>query len=114
MFYSSSEIHHVVIGPLEPSTYYYYQCGGEGPEFSFKTPPSQLPITFAAVGDLGQTGWTSSTLDHIDKCEYDVHLLPGDLSYADDRQHLWDSFGELVQPLARARPWMVNEGNHEK
>ncbi|ERN19635.1 purple acid phosphatase 18 isoform X1 [Amborella trichopoda] len=114
MFYSSGEIHHVVIGPLEPSSYYYYQCGGEGPEFSFKTPPSQLPITFAVVGDLGQTGWTSSTLDHIDKCEYDVHLLPGDLSYADYRQHLWDSFGELVQPLASARPWMVTEGNHEK
>ncbi|PRQ45652.1 putative Acid phosphatase [Rosa chinensis] len=26
----------------------------------------------------------------------------------------WDTFGELVQPLASARPWMVTQGNHEK
>ncbi|KAK1283610.1 Purple acid phosphatase 18 [Acorus calamus] len=41
-------------------------------------------------------------------------MLPGDLSYADYVQHLWDTFGELVQPLASARPWMVTEGNHER
>ncbi|KAJ8622071.1 hypothetical protein MRB53_030600 [Persea americana] len=114
MFYDSGKIHHVVIGPLQDDTVYFYRCGGQDPEFKFKTPPSQFPITFSVVGDLGQTGWTSSTLDHITNCQYDVHLLPGDLSYADYRQHLWDSFGELVQPLASERPWMVTEGNHEK
>ncbi|KAL0311026.1 UNVERIFIED_CONTAM: Purple acid phosphatase 18 [Sesamum angustifolium] len=61
-----------------------------------------------------QTGWTKSTLDHIDQCKYDVHMLPGDLSYADYIQRRWDTFGELVQPLASARPWMVTQGNHEK
>ncbi|KAG1368290.1 Purple acid phosphatase [Cocos nucifera] len=114
LLYSSGKIHHVVIGPLEDDTIYYYQCAGQGPEFHLKTPPSQFPITFAVVGDLGQTGWTTSTLDHIVQCKYDVQLVPGDLSYADYQQHLWDSFGELVQPLASARPWMVTEGNHEK
>lgn len=112
--YSSGEIHHTVIGPLQPNTVYYYRCGGEDPEFKLRTPPARLPITFAVAGDLGQTGWTKSTLDHIDQCKYDMHLLPGDLSYADYMQHRWDSFGELVQPLASARPWMVTEGNHEK
>ncbi|CAN6452272.1 unnamed protein product [Victoria cruziana] len=114
LLYSSGKIHNVVIGPLEANTVYFYRCSGQDPEFSLKTPPSQFPIKFAVVGDLGQTEWTSSTLDHISKCEYDVHLLPGDLSYADYWQYLWDSFGELVQPLASARPWMVTEGNHEK
>ncbi|XP_058001349.1 purple acid phosphatase 18 isoform X1 [Hevea brasiliensis] len=114
LLYSSGKIHHTVIGPLEPSTVYFYRCGGQGPEFQLKTPPAQLPITFAVAGDLGQTGWTKSTLDHIDQCKYDVHLLPGDLSYADYMQHRWDTFGELVQPLASARPWMVTEGNHEE
>ncbi|XP_068668082.1 purple acid phosphatase 18-like [Aristolochia californica] len=113
LFYSSGNIHHAVIGPLEDDTIYFYRCGGQGPEFNFKTPPSAFPITFAVAGDLGQTGWTTSTLDHIGQCNYDVHLLPGDLSYADYRQHLWDSFGNLVQPLASRRPWMVTEGNHE-
>ncbi|URE13557.1 RNA-binding protein C23E6.01c [Musa troglodytarum] len=114
LLYSSGKINHVVIGPLESNTVYFYRCGGQGPEFQFRTPPSEFPVTFSVVGDLGQTGWTKSTLDHISQCKYDVHLLPGDLSYADYQQHLWDSFGALVQPLASSRPWMVTEGNHEK
>ncbi|KAF2288751.1 hypothetical protein GH714_012234 [Hevea brasiliensis] len=32
----------------------------------------------------------------------------------DYMQHRWDTFGELVQPLASSRPWMVTEGNHEE
>ncbi|XP_048234819.1 purple acid phosphatase 18 [Ricinus communis] len=114
LLYSSGKIHHTVIGPLEPDTVYFYKCGGQGREFQLKTPPAQSPITFAVAGDLGQTGWTKSTLDHIKQCKYDVHLLPGDLSYADYMQHRWDTFGDLVEPLASARPWMVTEGNHEK
>ncbi|CAA3011287.1 purple acid phosphatase 22-like [Olea europaea subsp. europaea] len=112
-FYSSDEIHHVKIGPLDPSTTYYYRCGGAGSEFSFLTPPSTFPIEFAIVGDLGQTEWTKSTLDHVGAMDYDVFLLPGDLSYADTQQPLWDSFGRLVEPYASTRPWMVTEGNHE-
>ncbi|XP_061357708.1 purple acid phosphatase 18-like isoform X1 [Gastrolobium bilobum] len=113
VFYSSGKIHHTVIGPLEHNSAYFYRCGGQGPEFQLKTPPAQFPITFAVAGDLGQTGWTKSTLNHIDQCKYDVQLLPGDLAYADYIQHRWDTFGRLVQPLASARPWMVTQGNHE-
>ncbi|GAB4849609.1 Purple acid phosphatase 18 [Ancistrocladus abbreviatus] len=114
LFYRSGKIHHTVIGPLEPKTVYFYRCGREGPEFLLRTPPAEFPVTFAVAGDLGQTGWTKSTLDHIDQCKYDIHLLPGDLSYADYIQYRWDTFGQLVQPLASARAWMVTEGNHEK
>lgn len=45
--------------------------------------------------------------------DHDVFLLPGDLSYADSQQPLWDSFGRLVEPYASRRPWMTTEGNHE-
>lgn len=34
-------------------------------------------------GDLGQTGWTVSTLEHIEEQPHDMLVLPGDLSYAD-------------------------------
>ncbi|KAK2995582.1 hypothetical protein RJ640_000058 [Escallonia rubra] len=112
--YKSGEIHDVVIGPLKPDTVYYYQCGlNSSPVFSFKTPPAQFPIKFAIVGDLGQTDWTNSTLQHVSKSNYNVFLLPGDLSYADTEQPLWDSFGMVVEPLASQRPWMVTQGNHE-
>ncbi|XP_055811612.1 probable purple acid phosphatase 20 [Solanum dulcamara] len=114
ILYESGEIHNVVIGPLKPNTVYYYICGPfSSPEFNFKTPPAGFPIKFAVVGDLGQTDWTTSTLDHISKSNYDVMLLPGDLSYADTLQPRWDSFGRLVEPLASQRPWMVTQGNHE-
>ncbi|KAL9832168.1 Purple acid phosphatase 21 [Arabidopsis thaliana] len=112
-FYNSGKIHHVKIGPLKPNTKYYYRCGGHGDEFSFKTPPSKFPIEFAVAGDLGQTDWTVRTLDQIRKRDFDVFLLPGDLSYADTHQPLWDSFGRLLETLASTRPWMVTEGNHE-
>jgi hypothetical protein len=52
LLYKSANIHHVVIGPLEADTIYYYRCGGNGPEYSFKTPPAQLPIAFAVVGEF--------------------------------------------------------------
>ncbi|KAJ4783029.1 Purple acid phosphatase [Rhynchospora pubera] len=114
LLYTSGTIHHATIGPLVPNTTYYYRLSNQGPEFKFKSPQNEFPITFAVVGDLGQTDWTTSTLAHIKKCDYDVLLLPGDLSYADYQQRLWDTFGDLVQPLASERPWMVTEGNHEK
>ncbi|KAL6650651.1 hypothetical protein ACP70R_009576 [Stipagrostis hirtigluma subsp. patula] len=111
--YSSGKIHHVTIGPLDPSTVYYYRCGMAGDEFSLRTPPAALPIELALVGDLGQTEWTASTLAHVGKTDHDMLLVPGDLSYADTQQPLWDSFGRFVQRHASRRPWMVTEGNHE-
>ncbi|CAK9237162.1 unnamed protein product [Sphagnum troendelagicum] len=114
--YKSGQMHHVVVGPLLDNTTYYYMCGGSGREFKFTTPPPagpDVPIKFAVVGDLGQTGWTKSTLEHIENSNYNVLLLAGDLSYADYYQPLWDSFGKLVTPYASAKPWMVTLGNHD-
>lgn len=64
-------------------------------------------------GDLGTTEWTKATLEHVSKWDHDVFILPGDLSYANMLQPVWDTFGRLVQPLASQRPWMVTQGNHE-
>ncbi len=75
-----------------------------------------IPLRFwkcIAAGDLGQTDWTATTLEHLAAYDYDVLLFPGDLSYADTWQPLWDSFGQMMSPYANYRPWMVTEGNHE-
>ncbi|CAM6098444.1 unnamed protein product [Calypogeia fissa] len=117
LLYKSGEIHDVVVGPLKDDTTYYYRLGGTSTEYTFKTPPPlgpEVPITFAVAGDLGQTGWTTTTLQHMKSLPYDLLIYSGDLSYADYYQPLWDSFGEIVSPLASQRPWMVTQGNHEK
>lgn len=50
-FYESGYIHDVTIGPLEPDATYYYRCSSNSAQnFSFKTPPAQLPINFVVVG----------------------------------------------------------------
>ncbi|XP_073006544.1 probable purple acid phosphatase 20 isoform X1 [Typha latifolia] len=114
MFYHSGRIHDAIIGPLDPNAVYYYRCSSNPTrEFSFRTPPNNLPLKMVVIGDLGQTGWTKSTLEHIAASPYDVLLLPGDLSYADLYQPSWDAFGRLIEPLASSRPWMVTQGNHE-
>ncbi|CAN1772071.1 Probable purple acid phosphatase 20 [Linum perenne] len=113
--YKSGQIHDVVVGPLEPDTVYYYRCGvgNSARQLSFKTAPSAFPVKFVIVGDLGQTEHTNSTLQHISESNYDMLLLPGDLSYADSLQPRWDSFGQMMESLASQRPWMVTQGNHE-
>ncbi|KAK8963386.1 putative purple acid phosphatase 20 [Platanthera guangdongensis] len=84
-----------------------------GSEILLQDSSCELPIKFAVAGDLGQTGWTNSTLSHISGYPHDILLLAGDLSYADFYQPRWDSFARLVEPLASSRPWMVTQGNHE-
>ena len=49
----------------------------------------------------------------MSKTDYDMLLVPGDLSYADTQQPLWDSFGRFVQRHACRLPWMVTQDNHE-
>lgn len=54
LLYESGQMHHVVLGPLQDSTTYFYQCGGFGPEYNFTTPPPagpNVPIKLCIVGE---------------------------------------------------------------
>ena len=60
--YVSGLIHHQTVSGLAYDSTYYYVCGSEeggfSAEHSFKTPPkpsAEATVTFAVVGDLGQT-----------------------------------------------------------
>jgi 3',5'-cyclic AMP phosphodiesterase CpdA len=92
-----------LLKPIFFSVIYALKCGN-----------SLTTTQFSLTGDLGQTERTKSTLSHVEHIgNYDVFLLPGDLSYAHGHQPRWDSFGHLVEPQASRRPWMVTEGNQE-
>lgn len=110
--YESGVIHHVFLTNLEPDTIYYYECG----DFSvsqtsgtlyFKTLPKvgdPRPISFAVIGDLGQTQYSLTTLEHVlENRRLQLILHAGDLSYADCDQQRWDSYGMMIEVLAKER-----------
>lgn len=121
-YYKSGYIHHVTLTDLQPSTNYYYQCGdflyGTRSKITmFTTLPkagSNAMLTFGVLGDIGQTIHSVSTVQHlVNERDISMILHSGDLSYADCDQALWDSYGEMIEPLASYVPWMVCPGNHE-
>ena len=121
-YYKSGYTHHVLLTELEPLTTYYYRCGDFmlneiSDVLHFKTLPKigdNKEITFGVLGDIGQTKHSISTLNHIMKdTRVNMILHAGDLSYADCNQELWDSYGQMIEPLATYTPWMVCPGNHE-
>lgn len=125
--YFSPIIHHVTLTNLLPNQVYFYQCGDHNliNEYddavsgilSFKTLPrigNKDPISFAVIGDLGQTDDSKVTVDHIlENQKLEMILHAGDMSYADCDQPRWDTWANMVQVLAQERPWMVCAGNHE-
>jgi len=116
---------------LTEDTKHYYVCGspegGYSDTRSFTTTGPGLkkePFTFAVMGDLGQTGNSSKTVNHIVEGGFFYALLVGDLSYADSAwkaksadepctQTRWDTWGRFIEPLASTMPLMVLPGNHE-
>ncbi|XP_010532805.1 PREDICTED: purple acid phosphatase 23 isoform X2 [Tarenaya hassleriana] len=144
--YTSGIIHHVLIDDLEPGTKYYYRCGDSSlpamsDEISFETLPlpsrESYPRRIAFVGDLGLTGNTTTTIDHLMKNDPSLVVIVGDLSYANQYrtvggkgvpcfscsfpnapvretyQPRWDAWGRFMEPLTSRVPTMAIEGNHE-
>lgn len=92
------------------------------PTLTFQTPPSRgTPTTLAFLGDLGQTGNSTKTMNYILRATNPFfHLYPvsmimivGDMSYADGDPHRWTSWLDLMEPLFRSTPVEVAAGNHE-
>ena len=126
-YYQSSFIHHVSLENLKSDTQYFYACfndndNGNGNDNSkninqFKTlprPGNNKILTFGVIGDLGQTTYSVSNINQIlNNRHISMVLNTGDLSYADCQQNLWDTYGEIIEPLAKSIPWMICAGNHE-
>ena len=124
--YTSGFIHKVFLENLKPDTAYTYRLPTMLSTGTFRTLPAAAasgaaanafgayPFAFGALGDLGQTDDSALTVAAVAADETLRALLhAGDMSYADCDHVRWDSWGRLVDPLAKTLPWMVCPGNHE-
>jgi hypothetical protein len=121
--YTSPYLHHTILTGLPNASRIFYTVGGDASGFSgimsFTSSPGAGLVRggarFAVIGDLGQTSNSEDTVNHIASSpnNFTAMIHAGDLSYADDDEPRWDSWQEMVAPLASGLPWMTVVGNHE-
>jgi len=120
---------HARIEGLHPDTDYVYQIVSDGEEqlsSAFRTAPEgRAPFRFTSVGDIacGDTAFSKASLNavataaSIESFNPVVHLVNGDLSYANSNQmsqpQVWEEYFDNTQLSAANRPWMPTLGNHE-
>jgi len=120
---------HARIQGLRPDTDYVYQIvsGGQTQVSSaFRTAPEgRVPFRFSSVGDIacGDTAYSKASLNamataaSVEQFDPVVHLVNGDLSYANSNQlfqpQVWEEYFDNTQLSAANRPWMLTLGNHE-
>jgi hypothetical protein len=120
---------HARIDGLYPDTDYVYQVVSDGEtQFSsaFRTAPAgRVAFRFTSVGDIacGDTAYSKASLNAaataatIESFDPVVHLVNGDLSYANSNQgaqpEVWEEYFDNTQLSAANRPWMPTLGNHE-
>lgn len=125
---------------LSPGQRFYYMVGDDANGWSQVYSSVALAaagtpgVRLALIGDLGTTVNSAGTRDHVIANHVNPGPAPvpsgnngsvtsaqpftallhiGDLSYADGTQVVWDTYGDLIQPLSSMLPWMNSVGNHE-
>jgi hypothetical protein len=122
-------VHHAQIKGLHADTEYAYKIVSGGATQltgAFRTAPKgRVPFTFTSVGDIacGDTDYAKSSLNaaataaSVERFNPVVHLVNGDLSYANSNQgaqtQVWAEYFNNTQLSAASRPWMPALGNHE-
>jgi hypothetical protein len=120
---------HARIDGLHPGTDYVYKIVSDGEtQFSsaFRTAPAgRVAFRFTSVGDIacGDTDYSKASLNavataaSVERFDPVVHLVNGDLSYANSNQltqpQVWEEYFDNTQLSAANRPWMPALGNHE-
>jgi len=113
---------------LEPNTTYGYEIqldqGSWGPAevATAPEPGANGTHTFTVYADHGTAGAGTENVEDkparvdelVDQLDPDVHLVPGDLAYADGSPETWDDHQAQIQPVASRVPYMVVPGNHER
>ncbi len=120
---------HARIEGLQPDTAYVYRIVSDGEtqvSGAFRTAPEgRVPFRFTSVGDVacGDTAFSKASLNavataaSVELFDPVVHLVNGDLSYANSNQlsqpQVWAEYFNNTQLSAANRPWMPTLGNHE-
>jgi Purple acid Phosphatase, N-terminal domain/Calcineurin-like phosphoesterase len=120
---------HARIEGLRPDTAYVYRIVSDGEtqvSGAFRTAPEgRVPFRFTSVGDIacGDTVYNKASLNaeataaSVELFDPVVHLVNGDLSYANSNQlyqpQVWAEYFDNTQFSAANRPWMPTLGNHE-
>lgn len=116
-----------VLTGLKPGTAYNYEVDVDGQTSSrgsFGTAPAQPhSFRFTAFGDQGTGVDSQRMLARIGALDPALHLMCGDLCYADSRglggvgdrfqPKQWDRWLEQNDPVAGRIPWLSVPGNHE-
>src|ERR1700752_1990051 len=120
---------HARIEGLHPDTAYVYRIVSDGEtqvSGAFRTAPEgRVPFRFTSVGDIacGDTAFSKASLNaaataaSVELFDPVVHLVNGDLSYANSNQlsqpQVWAEYFDNTQLSSANRPWMPTLGNHE-
>jgi hypothetical protein len=112
------------------NTFSQIQSNGESsPILKFVAAPeagSRTPLSFFITADVGTFGTsvmiTKNMMRRLEKQHYHGTIHCGDVSYADKfnkkkpewaAQHVWDTWGQMAEPIASRMAYMVSPGNHE-
>lgn len=112
---------------LKPDTSYDYVIVLDSSKVSTgkltTAPVTATGFRFTAFGDQAEGAASRAVLARVATLEPRVHLVAGDLCYADSggsgrptdklRPGLWDRWLKQNSPVARSVPWMCAMGNHE-
>jgi purple acid phosphatase-like protein/calcineurin-like phosphoesterase family protein len=121
--------HHARIEGLHPASDYVYKIVSDGEtqeSGAFRTAPEgRAAFRFTSVGDFGcgNTAFAKASINaiataaQVEQFDPVVHLVNGDLSYANSNQtvqtQVWQQYFNNTQLSAANRPWMPTIGNHE-
>lgn len=124
--YDISILHDVVLSNLVPRRWYSYRVAHSGRILKFQAPPPTGPaegFQFLAYGDMGdphhrqvKAPGAQGTVDYTKRdvmAGANLVLHVGDLSYANGREYVWNSFMDAIEPAASRVPYMITIGNHE-
>ncbi|MEN3001382.1 MAG: metallophosphoesterase family protein [Armatimonadota bacterium] len=116
--YETGIIYRALLTDLQPGQRYYYRVGspqgGFSRAYAFRMPQAGLhDFVFTAFADHGTTRYSVQNSRNVLRHNPTFHFIAGDLSYANGRQPIWDTYLEQLEVLAARIPVMVCFGNHE-